>query len=122
MWSRGRTSTRTILSGRLQPVGIAVDGNLVATGLADGTVDVRTVAARPVAALHVGTVRATALSGGKLVVLRSTRLDVYDLASKSRVDSIRIPRATIGAVDVQNGIAVVASGRNAVAVDLASGV
>jgi hypothetical protein len=39
----------------------------------DGTVDVRTIAGRRVAQIDVGTTRAIALSGGKLVVLRSRR-------------------------------------------------
>jgi hypothetical protein len=117
----GTYSVRTILSGRLQPVALAVDGHLVATALADGTADVRTSFGRSVADLRVGTVRAIALSGGKLVALRSSSLDVYDVASGKRIHTVKLPHVTIDALDVQYGIAVVASGRSALAVDLTTG-
>jgi hypothetical protein len=117
----GTYSARTILSGRLQPVALAVDGQVVATALADGTVDVRTAPGRRVADLRVGAVRAIALSGGKLVALRSSRLDVYDLASGKRVQTVKLPHVSIDALDVAYGIAVVASGRTALAVDLTTG-
>jgi len=115
----GKFSPRTILTGRLQPVGLAVNGDVVATALADGTVDVRTVHGRRIAAIDTGRVDAIALDAGKLVALRPGRLDVYDLASASRERSVPVPRAT--RLDVQYGIAVLAAGRQALAVDLTSG-
>jgi hypothetical protein len=60
----GKFSPRTILTGRVQPVALAVNGTLVATALANGTVDVRTILGRPVATLHVGDARAIALDAG----------------------------------------------------------
>jgi hypothetical protein len=117
----GKFSPRTILTGRVQHVGLAVAGNLVATALADGTVDVRTAQGRHVATLHTGHVDAIALDAGKLVALRPARLAVYDLASASRERTIPIPRATANRLDVQYGIAVLAAGRQAIAVDLTTG-
>jgi hypothetical protein len=117
----GTYSPRTIITGRGQPVALSVDGNTIATLFADGTVDVRTARGRSVARFAVGTGRAIALSDGKLVVLRATRLDVYSLASRNRIHAVRIPRVTVNALDAQYGIAVVAAGRNALAVDLATG-
>jgi hypothetical protein len=117
----GTYSPRTIITGRGQPVALAVDGTTIATLFADGTVDVRTAQGRSVARFAVGAGRAIALSDGKLVVLRATRLDVYSLASRNRIHAVRIPRVTVNALDAQYGIAVVASGRNALAVDLATG-
>jgi hypothetical protein len=117
----GKYSPRTILTGRVQPVGVAVDGDVVATALADGTVDVRTVRGRHAATLHAGHVGAIALDAGKLVALRPGRLAVYDLASATRERTIPIPRATANRLDVQYGIAVLAAGRQALAVDLTTG-
>ena len=64
-------------------------------------------------------VDAIALDEGKLVALRPGRLDVYDLASASRERSVPVPSAT--RLDVQYGIAVLAAGRQALAVDLTNG-
>jgi hypothetical protein len=116
----GTFSPRTILTGRVQPVGLAVDGGVVATALADGTVDLRTVLGRRLAKLHVGDARAIALDGGKLVVLRPARVDVYD-QSGGRERTIPIPRATASRLDVEYGIAVLAAGRQALAIDLTTG-
>jgi hypothetical protein len=117
----GTYSLRTIISGRFQPVGLAVSGNVVATALADGTVDVRTVFGRRIADVRAGAARAIALDGRRLVVLRSAALDVYDLSTGKRARSIRLPRITADAVDTQYGIAVVAAGREVLGVDLKTG-
>jgi hypothetical protein len=117
----GKFSPRSILTGRVQPVGVAVDGNVVATALADGTVDVRTTHGRHLATLHTGHVGAIALDAGKLVVLEPARLAVYDLASEGRERTVTIPRATANRLDVQYGIAVLVAGRQALAVDLRTG-
>jgi hypothetical protein len=117
----GKFTPRTILTGRVQPVGVAVDGNVVATALADGTVDIRTARGRHLATLLTGHVGAIALDAGKLVVLRPAQLAVYDLASASRERTIPIPRATTNRLDVQYRIAVLAAGRRALAVDLTTG-
>jgi hypothetical protein len=117
----GKFSPRTILTGRVQPVAIAVRDGVVATALANGTVDVRTVSGRRIADLRVGDARAIALDAGRLVVLQPARLDVYDLSSGARERTIRTPRVTASRLDVQYGIAVLAAGRHALAIDLTSG-
>jgi hypothetical protein len=74
-----------------------------------------------VATLHTGHVDATALDAGKLVVLHPTQLAVYNPASASRERTIPVPRATANRLDVQYGIAVLAAGHQALAVDLTTG-
>jgi hypothetical protein len=106
----GVYSPRTIITGRAEPVALAVSGTTVATLLADGTADLRTARGRLVARLAVGAAKAIALDDGRLVALRPGRLDVYDVSTGSRVRSIGIPAGTSRALDVQFGIAVVGTG------------
>jgi hypothetical protein len=117
----GKYSARTILTARVSPTALAVSGKLVATALDDGTVVVRTISGRHVARLHVGAVRAIALDNGRLAVLRAGAIDVYGLASGKRVRTIETPGVTSASLDVQYGIATVAAGYEALAIDLATG-
>jgi hypothetical protein len=118
----GRYSPRTILTGRAQPVALAVDGHTVAAALADGTVAVRSGAGARIADLHAGAApRAVALDGGTLAVMLPGRLAVYDVASGRLVRTLAIPAAALPSLDVQYGIAVVAAGRSVLALDLRTG-
>ena len=85
----------------------------------NGTVEVRTVEGPRLATLHVGRARAVALEGSRLAVLRSSRLDLYDLRSHRRVSSFAVRGAT--RVDLQYGVAAFARGRDAVVLDTATG-
>ena len=101
-------------------VAISADNGRVATLHADGSVTIVTRSGRPTARLDVGTARTIALHRKTLAVLRQGRLDVYDLRSRRRSWSFRVPLSA-RSVDVQYGIALVTAGRDVLAINTATG-
>jgi hypothetical protein len=102
------------------PVQLSADGRSLAVLRSDGRVDIRS-AAGLLGTFPAAGVRAIALRADKLVMLRRGSLDVYDVSSGLRLHRWRVPAGTAPAVDVHFGVAVLAAGRNIVAVRLETG-
>jgi hypothetical protein len=115
----GGWRARQIATGTGAP-SLAADGTHVAILWPDGTAEVRTLAGRQVARLHVGAARAIALEGTTLATLRGARLDVFDLRTGSRTRSIDAGRRA-RSLDLQDGVAAFARGRDAVVADTVTG-
>ncbi len=125
---RGRTSVgivggnwraRELTTGVGSPLALAADQGRVAVLWSNGRVEIRNVEGLRLATLRVGHARALALEGSRLVVLRGSRLDVYDVVSHRRVGSFEARGAT--GLDLQYGVAAFARGRDAVVLDTATG-
>jgi hypothetical protein len=110
---------RQIAAGAGAPL-LAADRMHVAVLWPDGTAEVRSVSGRLVARLQVGPARAVALEGQTFATLRGRSLDVYDLRTATRVRTIPVPAGAAG-LDLQDGVAAYARGRDAVVVDTATG-
>jgi len=119
---RDRTTVSRV-NGRYRPVTIATgngipriaaDGSRVAVLWPDGRV---TVGSR---SFQVGAARAIALQGDELVALAGDRLEVFSTASGEVIHRWPISRA-VRSVDLQDGIAAFAAGRDAVVLDTANG-
>jgi len=118
----GRTTVSRV-NGRYRPVAIAAgrgaphlsaDGTRVAVAWPDG---LASVGGR---SFEVGKVRAVALQGDELVALASDRLEVFNVATGGRVATWPVPSAA-HSLDLQDGVATFASGRDVVALDTGSG-
>ena len=118
----GRTTVSRV-NGRYRPVAIAVgsgaphvavDGARVAVLWPDGKAR---VGAR---SFEVGRARSIALQGDELVALAGGRLEVFRVSSGRRVHTWSVPRAA-HSLDLQDGVATFARGRDVVALDTANG-
>jgi hypothetical protein len=103
-----------------QVAAISADGGRVAVLYADGTVTVVTRGGRVAKRFFVGKARAIALRRSTLAVLGRGTLDIYDAASGRRADSWKVP-ASAKSVDLQYGVAVLAAGRDVIAVNATTG-
>jgi hypothetical protein len=99
---------------------ISADSGRVAELHADGTVAVVSRGGRSEGHFYVGKARAIALRRGTLAALRRGSLDVYDTASGRLVHSWKVP-AGARSVDLQYGIALLAAGRDVIAVNVTTG-
>ena len=117
----GHFRPRTIATGVGAPVSLSVDSGSIAILWSNGTVEIRGRGGDFRATVRVGAARAIALEGSRLAVLRSSRLDVYDVGSGVRTKTVDVPRRAGSSLDVQYGIAAFAIGRSAAVVDLDTG-
>lgn len=115
----GAWRARQIAAGAGAPL-LAASRGRVAVLWPDGTLELRGVGGRLGARVAVGPARSLALDGSTLAVLRRGRLDVYDARTGSRTERLRVP-AGATSVDLRYGVAALADGRSAVAVDTRSG-
>jgi hypothetical protein len=99
---------------------MSVDSNRIATLYRDGTVTVMTAAGAPVSHFAVGQARAVALRGDTLAVLRSGHVAIYEATKGALTQSWPVP-AGARTIDLYYGIAVIASGRDVVALNVATG-
>jgi hypothetical protein len=100
--------------------GISVDSHRVAVLHADGTLAIVARGGRLTGRLFVGKARGIALRRHTVAVLRRAKLDVYETVSGRRIGSWNVP-ANARSVDLQYGIALVAAGRDAIAVNTKTG-
>ncbi len=124
------TAEVAVISGGFRPIDIAsrrgsaeqlaVDRTRVAVLWDDGTAEVRSVRGRVLQTIRVGHADSLALSGPRLVVLLSARLETYSLRSQTRVGSWNV-RPGLRGLDIQYGIALMHSDRAVVAFDLKTG-
>jgi hypothetical protein len=104
----------------VQIAAISVDSNRIATLYRDGTVMLLSTSGDLVSRFAAGPARAIALRGDTVAVLRSGRLDVYSAETGILARSWRVP-ANARSVDLHYGIAVVAAGDNAFALNVGTG-
>jgi hypothetical protein len=104
----------------VQVVAISVDGNRIATLYRDGTVTVMSTNGDLVSKFAAGPARAVALRGNTVAVLRGGRLAVYSAETGLLTHSWPVP-ADARSVDLQYGIAVIAAGRDVLALNVGSG-
>jgi hypothetical protein len=116
----GSWRAHQITSGIGKPLALAVDRERVAVLWPNGVVELRSLGGALRGRISVGAARAIALEGTHLVALRGARLDVYDARDGVRVRSIAVP-AGASSVDLHYGVAALARGADAVAVDTATG-
>jgi len=109
-----------VATGVGTPRSLAVDAHRVAILWPDGTVDVRGLQGRRIPTIGAAGVRALALEGSTLVLLRGNRLLVVDVRTGLRTRAVAVPAGATG-LDLQYGVAALAAGRHAVVVDTASG-
>lgn len=103
-----------------QVVSVSADSGRVATVYANGTVVVLTPGTQVVKRLRVETAGAMALRRDTLAVVGHGTLDVYNVSSGRRVHAWNIP-ASATSVDLHYGIAVIAAGRDVLAMNVDTG-
>jgi hypothetical protein len=101
-------------------VGMSVDSHRIATLYRDGTVTVMKRSGAPVSSFAAGPARAVALRGDQVAILRSGRLAIYDAKTGALTHSWTVP-ADARSVDLAYGLAVVAAGRDVLALNVATG-
>ncbi|HET6174636.1 MAG TPA: hypothetical protein VFD90_18665 [Gaiellales bacterium] len=99
---------------------LSADADRVAVLERGGRVEIRSKFGALGGVVRTPGARAVSLRGGSLAVLAANHLDLYDVASGTRVHSWRAP-ARARSVDMQFGVATVAAGRRVYAVRLATG-
>jgi hypothetical protein len=104
-----------------QALAVSADGRLAAILRTGGRVELRTRAGALVRTLHVGAADAITLRARSLVTLHGRTLRVFDRQSGLLLRTITVPAGVQRAVDVEDGVAVLAAGRTVYAVGLQSG-
>ena len=122
----GKLNTRmrgeTIASEQSRPMSVAVDRNLVAVLLSNGSVRLRSATGAERGTIDAGDVRAIALDGTTLVALtRQNTLDVFDTQTGDRLNSWKVPTGVRASVDAHFGVAVLTRKGTVHAVSLSTG-
>ena len=100
---------------------LSADDSRVATLEQDGVVRIVTAGGRPIGAIPVGRARALSLRAGAVTVLtRHGTVDVYEVATGTRIHSWRVP-AGATSLDTQFGVAVLTTRHDVLAVSLKTG-